>query len=255
MDFEILSDTALIRGAFYPTNSSKAPCLIVCHGMPASPRKVETDSEYDTGNDLTYEEIAELFVDLGIAAVIFNFRGTGASTGDYHPMGWVADLNAVIDWVSQRHEVDLSNLGLLGSSMGAAIAIAVASGRDDIKFLITYASPSIVSKPSDPLATIQNYRDMGIINSNGFPQDPEEWAKEFDSIVPVELIRKITCDYMLLVHGDADDVVPVQSAYHLAEFAPPHAELHIQQGAGHRFRSEPKSIETILNWMGKIFAD
>jgi len=253
MDFEIPSGAALIRGAFYPASFSKAPCLIVCHGMPARPRRVATDSEYYPEDGLTYEEIAELFAGLGIATVIFNFRGTGASTGDYHPMGWVADLEAVISWASQRPEVDLSNLGLLGSSMGAVIAIAVASDRADIKFLITYASPSIVSRPSDPLANIQRYRDMGIINTDGFPLDPYAWAQEFENISPVDLIGKMTSDHILLVHGDADDVVRVEGVYELAQIAPSYAEVHIVEGAGHRFRSEPRSIEAILNWMGKIF--
>lgn len=255
MDFEVTSGTTKIRGAFHPASSSQSPCIIVCHGMPAGPRPVAAGVD-DQGNDgLSYEEIAQLFSGLGIATVIFNFRGTGASTGDYHPMGWVEDLQQVITWVQGRPEIDSARLGIMGSSMGAVIAIKVASGRDDIRFLVTYASPSSISRPVDVSAQIDRYRVLGIITTMGFPDNAEEWAQEFENIDPGYHIGKVTSDHVLLVHGDADDVVPVDALTELFGLAPPHAELRIVKGAGHRFRSEPRSIEIISEWIGEIFSE
>ena len=253
MDFEIASGSAQIRGAFYPASVSQSPCLIICHGMPAGPRPVPPVVNAQPDEGLTYEEIAQLFASLGVGTVIFNFRGTGASTGDFHPLGWVCDLEAVISWVLDRPEIDPDNLGIMGSSMGAVIAIAVACDREDIRFLVTYASPSTVARPAYPAVAIDRFREMGIISTSGFPLDPYAWAQEFENISPVDLIGKMTSDHILLVHGDADDVVRVEGVYELAQIAPSYAEVHIVEGAGHRFRSEPRSIEAILNWMGKIF--
>jgi hypothetical protein len=252
MDFEITSGNARIRGAFYPALQPQSPCLIICHGMPSGPRILgsETNVPFDEG--LTYQEIAQLFVSVGIGTVIFNFRGTGASTGDYHPMGWVADLEAVISWILVRPEIDPSNLGILGSSMGAVIAIVVASQREDIRFLVTYAGPSTVTSPLDPAENIDRYRNMGIIRTPGFPHDPDSWAREFDSISPIDQIGKINSDHILLVHGDSDDVVPVEAVYQLGELAPAHTTIHVVEGAGHRFRSESQSIEVIVDWMVKV---
>ena len=71
----------------------------------------------------------------------------------------------------------------------------------------------------------------------------------------MDLIGKMTSDHILLVHGDADDVVRVEGVYELAKMAPSYAEVHIVEGAGHRFRSEPRAIEAIVNWMETMFSD
>ena len=254
MEFSIASGVAIIKGAFYPAVVAHSPCMIICHGMPAGPKSSEFAKD-DPINELSYGEIAQLFADLGIATVIFNFRGTGLSTGDYHPLGWVADLESVLAWVVTRPEIDPDRIGIMGSSMGGVIALKVASSREDLRFLVSYASPSSTTRPADPLVHIERYRSLGIITTPGFPDDPEVWSKEYDAINPVYHIDKINSSHILLVHGDADDVVPVQALYDLAGIAPAHTELRVIEGAGHRFRSEPRAIEVISRWVDGIFSD
>ena len=139
--------------------------------------------------------------------------------------------------------------------MGGAIALKVASLRENIRFLISYASPSSITSPADPLVHIERYRSLGIITTPGFPEDPEVWSKEYDAINPVRHIEKINSSHILLVHGDADDVVPVEALYDLAGIAPAHAAVRVIEGAGHRFRSEPRAIEVISSWVDGIFSD
>ena len=117
MEFAIASGVAIIKGAFYPAVGAHSPCMIICHGMPAGPKSSEFAKD-DPTDELSYEEIAQLFADLGIATVIFNFRGTGLSTGDYHPLGWVADLESVLAWVVSRPEVERERIGRMGWSRG-----------------------------------------------------------------------------------------------------------------------------------------
>ena len=75
------------------------PILVLCHGMPAGDNR---QNGFDSGHaieELDYASIAEWFALEGFKTVIFNFRGTGESGGNFHPMGWVEDLNSLIDYL------------------------------------------------------------------------------------------------------------------------------------------------------------
>ena len=52
----------------------------------------------------------------------------------------------------------------------------------------------------------------------------------------------------LIVHGTADDVVPVHHADKIAERAP-NAELRIIEGAGHQLRTNDEVIEIVFDWL------
>jgi alpha/beta superfamily hydrolase len=111
-------------------------------------------------------EHARLFVDLAralarrkISALRFDFMGSGDSSGTFRqvtPNTEIADLNAVLDWAGRRYR----QVGLLGLSLGGAVAIATAARRrpGDISALCTWSSlpsfklwrPTQVSANQDP---------------------------------------------------------------------------------------------------------
>jgi putative redox protein len=53
----------------------------------------------------------------------------------------------------------------------------------------------------------------------------------------------------LLVHGSADDVVPVDDARLLAEAADGSAEVRIVANGAHRLRHDPRAIAALLGWL------
>jgi putative redox protein len=53
----------------------------------------------------------------------------------------------------------------------------------------------------------------------------------------------------LLVHGSADDVVPVEDARMLADAAGKHVELRIVANGPHRLRHDPRAIAALLGWL------
>lgn len=76
----------------------------------------------------------------GLAAVRFNFRGVGDSTGEYDAgVGEVDDVAAVRDWALQASGLALT--ALAGFSFGAAAAVRLAA-RDAPSFLITVGLPT-----------------------------------------------------------------------------------------------------------------
>ena len=81
--------------------------------------------------------LAKAFNEAGAIAVRFNYRGVGASAGQYDEgNGESADTLAVLDWA--RHEWPTSTQWLGGFSFGGAIAIRAASERD-VRRLVTVA--------------------------------------------------------------------------------------------------------------------
>jgi len=54
---------------------------------------------------------------------------------------------------------------------------------------------------------------------------------------------------LLLVHGDADEVVPLEHAYRLYQKAREPKELLVIPGAKHRLRLEEKAMAAVLDWL------
>ncbi|MCX5907867.1 MAG: hypothetical protein NTY64_11975, partial [Deltaproteobacteria bacterium] len=93
------SNRLIIAGEVYipPIPKRPLPALILCHGIPAV-----TKGPDDRG----YPLLAERFCRLGLFVMIFNFRGAGLSEGDFDIRGWAQDLEAGLEYLRQRPEVD-----------------------------------------------------------------------------------------------------------------------------------------------------
>ena len=78
-------------------------------------------------------------------------------------------------------------------------------------------------------------------------ESPQAWADEFDDVETELSIAEVRVP-TLIVHGSADDVVPVDHAHRIAANASD-AEVRILDGAGHQLRKEPKAVEAVLEWL------
>jgi fermentation-respiration switch protein FrsA (DUF1100 family) len=220
--------------------------------MPAGP---QTDAGAPATSDdgLDYPALAEWCAWEGFATVIFNFRGTGQSGGNFHQLGWATDLDAVVSWLRERPEVDPARIVLLGSSLGAAVAIYVAAHRQDVAGLVSFASPAVMGTRLQPAEAVERMREMGIIRDLDFPPSLEEWAREGQKLSPVEWVGSIAPRPLLLLHGDADDTVNLDSVHALFKRAGKGRELRMLPGVGHRFRQEKEAIGIAIEWLKERF--
>ena len=174
--FSITSDGITLRGKiFFPVERPKMqyPAVIICHGIPGSGAPRPSD-------DPGYEGLAQDFTSLGLAAVIFNFRGCGDSGGDFDMMGWARDLRAILDKTLNTPFVDPTRIILIGFSGGGAAAINVSADNSNIYGLAVVGTPSdfdIFKK--DTSTIIKDFRERGIIRDPDFPADPEKWVNSF----------------------------------------------------------------------------
>lgn len=238
----------LVCRVFIPRGDKAFPALCVCHGIPGAPHNPQ---------DKGYAALAQKFCRAGFLTVIFNFRGTGESQGNLDIMGWSADLLTVIDFVCSVEETDESRLSLLGFSAGAAVSIYVAAQDTRVSSLAACACPAdfgFLASPETAPSTIQHFRDVGLIRDDRFPLSNEAWINGFRAISPIQWIDRISPRPLLLVHGDADELVPLEHAHRLYRQAKEPKELVVIPGAKHRLRLEQKAMAAVLRWLEARYA-
>ena len=246
------SDNINLVGEIYlpDTGEKQYPAICFCHGIPAVP--------YNP-NEPGYSILAEKFCAEGFITLIFNFRGTGLSEGNLDLLGWSRDLKAAIDCLRTLDEVDKSHLSLIGFSGGAAVSIYhAATDAGEISSVIALACPAYFHRfsPNDQgESLIEHFRNIGVIRDKGFPSSAEDWVKGFTTIAPVQWIDKISPHPLLLIHGDKDDVVPIEHCFELYKKANEPKNMAVIPGAEHRLRAEEKAINTALNWLKGKFVN
>ena len=239
-------DGLKIVGQLYlPGKGERTPysTVCVCHGIPAKSRDP---------SDGGYPLLAERICRQGFAVFIFNFRGTGASSGNLDILGWTRDLKAAIDYLYALPEVDRSHLSLLGFSGGAAVSVFVASKDKRVSSIVTCACPTeftLLTKADDPSSVIDHFRSIGVIRDEGFPQSTEEWLNGFRLVSPIRYVAGIAPRPLLLVHGSQDELVEVSRAYKLYDSAGEPKQIIIVDGAGHRLRQNDRAMAIVIDWL------
>lgn len=248
--FSVVSDGIELRGKiFFPAARPNMmyPVIVICHGIPGSgaPRP---------SSDPGYEGLAQLFTSLGLAAVIFNFRGCGDSGGDFDMMGWTRDLRVVLDKTVNTPFLDPSRIILLGFSGGGAAAINVSADNSNVYGLAVVGTPSnfeIFRKETSTI--IKDFRERGIIRNPDFPKDPEKWAQGFVEIEPKKWITFFKGKNILIMHGSGDELIPVEQAKELFRHAPSGiASLEIIPGGVHRLRLDERCLSGLKTWTLKL---
>jgi fermentation-respiration switch protein FrsA (DUF1100 family) len=175
---------------------------------------------YCHGNKRSIEEYwnrVELFYQMGLRCLIFDYRGFGMSEGEPTASGLYADGRAALRFVQDSLNVDSAQLVLYGFSLGNVISIDLAAGSVNPYRLIAeapFASAEALLHNSTPLDV-----------PGGFVID--------DNLNNAERVRSIRTP-LLLLHGDADDFIPWSSNGRIVyENAPQPKELELVQGANH----------------------
>jgi len=218
--------------------------LVLCHGFPSGPRGAAKSAE-------TYPQLADrLAVEAGWTVLTFNFRGTGESEGDFSLAGWMADLQAAVGHLLADDGV--AAVWLAGFSTGGSLAICTAAEDERVAGVASLAAPADFSSwAADPRRFLDHAREVGVVRGAGFPASFDAWARELREIRASAVVGKIPPRPLLIVHGSADDVVPVVEARQLADAAEAPVELRVLTGAGHRLRHDPRAIAALIGWLDR----
>jgi fermentation-respiration switch protein FrsA (DUF1100 family) len=116
-DIEFDAEGATLRGWFYrpeASNGAQVPCIVMAHGFSAI-------------KEMHLDDFAEVFCAAGLACVVFDNRGFGASDAapgrpryEIDPWEQVRDYQHAITYAQLRPEVDAKRIGVWGSSYSGA---------------------------------------------------------------------------------------------------------------------------------------
>ncbi len=137
-------DEVGIFASYYPVDGESAPAVVLIHSLG------------QTRN--AWADFATMLQTNGIAALAIDLRGHGDSTRkltaqgpqfldhrtfterDYRDM--LLDVNVAVDWVSEQPGINKQRIGIIGSSIGANIALRYAILNEDLA-AIGLLSPGI----------------------------------------------------------------------------------------------------------------
>lgn len=242
-----------LRGkVLLPPYVGACPLVVLCHGIPSG-----IAVEGDPG----YEALARCFVEQGVGACYFNFRGTGVSDGNFSLAGWVDDLGAVLDMARMGEGpfrgCDAGRMALVGFSGGGAVSIICAARRRGTRGVAALSSPAdftgLLAREGMG-SFISQARRIGIIRDPGFPPCEEEYYREMVDHKPIDEVGRLSPIPLLIVHGGQDDLVPVEEAYRLFEAAGEPKELYIVAGGEHKLRLNPEALDKLIPWVMGVIA-
>ncbi|MBT8479164.1 MAG: alpha/beta hydrolase [Gemmatimonadetes bacterium] len=111
----------------------------------------------------------------GIAALAFDGRGTGGSTGDNDSASAedrFDDVRGALDFLAHRN--DLGPVGLLGNSAAGWIVPTIAAERDDVRFVVTLVGPA------ESLADQQGHVTTAFMRASGEVFTEAEYEEAFE---------------------------------------------------------------------------
>ena len=211
------------------------PTVILCHGMMSAKEGTKQKA------------FAYAFEERGFSALRFDFSFCGESEGKFEEITFaqeVDDLRSAVRWVREN---GADPIGLLGSSMGGAVAILHARGDPSIEALVTLAAVGTPARIADRMDDLQRktqeWKDEGyLLGAEGEPG--EKFFEDARRQDVVGAARGLSVP-LLVLHGGADEVVPVEDAYAIHANAGGPKELKVLPGVDHRF-TQPGALEEAL---------
>lgn len=154
----------------------------------------------------------------GNTVLLFDFRACGES--DRAPLSLahfeLSDVRAAIAYVRAR--VPNAHIALVGYSMGASLAILAAAEDSSIDAVV---ADSPFATVSDLVATAYRRHRLPVRPLVALTDALNRWryGYRFTTVRPLDAVSAIAPRPLMLIHGAADSVIPVQHAHDLAAAA------------------------------------
>lgn len=240
---EISSEGLELSGELWEPSGvrDRSPLVVLVHGIPLSAPDPD---------DPGYTALARELAEHGYAALFVNMRGTGESSGNFHIGGWYADLKAVMSFAR-----DFERRFLVGFSAGGVLSIKYAALVGDVDGVAAFAAPARlqdVFPRSHVMSFIEVAREVGIIRDLEFPPSPDWFYDQFEGNEAIDFVASVSPVPLLMVHGEEDELVPLEQARRLFEAAGEPKELVVLEGGEHRLRRDPRVMPLLLDWLGSL---
>lgn len=145
------ADVKLSGTLLVPSGKKRFPAVVLVHGSSPNERT-------------TYKSWGRNFAENGIAALVYDKRGSGKSTGDTRAASMedlADDALAGIRMLKLRRDIDAGKIGIAGHSQGGWIAPLAAAGSGDVAFVIVSGAAAVTP------AEQSIYHRSGVMRSAG----------------------------------------------------------------------------------------
>lgn len=185
---------------WYVEHAATSAVVLWCHG--------------NAGNIINrLENLRELYR-IGLSVFIFDYRGYGRSQGSPSEEGLYRDAVGAYDYLTRTRMIRPERIVIFGRSLGATVAAEVASQKP--------AAGLILESPFPSIEAVAKYHYGGL---------PVHWllGAEFRLIdrLPHLSLPK------LIIHGDQDDIIPLELGQQVFEAAKPPKSFYVIKGADH----------------------
>ncbi|MBS3905582.1 MAG: alpha/beta fold hydrolase [Syntrophaceae bacterium] len=224
------SEDHKISGILHLPDRKSPPFVIASHGLLSSK---DSEKYIALGNRMSEE---------GMAMLRFDFRGIGESEGgeeDNTVSKKLVDLRSAIHFV--RSYPGLGNrMGLVGSSLGGFLSLIRASRDEEIRSVVIWATPFHM----DDLESKEGNEET--------PLPPEAFFEDLPKHRLLPLLPRVS--NCLVIHGEEDELVPIEQAYGIFRHLSLPKEIHVIGGADHRLTDpehRKRAIDLTIDWFKK----
>ncbi len=130
-----------------------------------------------TRDDTWLSRPVDLFLKHGIAVLLYDKRGVGGSTGDWHTSSYTDladDLLAGVGLLKNRRDINARQIGVRGFSQGGWIASLAAAKSKDVAFIIYISASGAGTIEEQDTSSL-----LAKMRSDGFSEADIEQARRF----------------------------------------------------------------------------
>lgn len=218
----------------------KLPLIIIFHGFGGN----------KTGPHFLFVKFSRVLADLGFASIRFDFAGSGESDGEFVNMtlsGELEDATNILNYVKKLEYVDQDRIGVVGFSMGGAVASILAGlNSKTVRSLCLWAPAGNMRELVKKDFIGDAYEDFlknGIHEFEGMPIG-KSLVEDLDKLDIYEAASGYDKS-ILLIHGDEDEVVALSASHKYLEYYGQKAKLVVINGADHLFSRQVWKKEVI----------
>lgn len=227
----------LVGVLYLARGDAPKPTVLLLHGCPGLEQNLD---------------IAMALRDCGWNCLLFHYRGCWGSAGLYDLRTIPQDVRAAVDYVQESgySAVDPDRLAVAGHSLGGWAAVLAAAADQRLRAVVSIAAPAELSFASGDSGELDREftRFLAVTPTELRRQQAEvgSWPRAAD-VVPAISPRPL-----LVVHGSADEWVPVGASRLLFERAgQPRRYVEID-GANHAFAWHRSTLRDVLTgWLAE----
>lgn len=213
---------------------ARVPVVVFVHGF-ASNRLELPD----------FVRMSRILETAGFASVRVDLAGHGESDGDFFDVtisGEIAQVRSVVRDVRALGFTDPERIGLVGMSMGGVVAGIVAAEEPGIAAACLW-SPAAVAPSEIGSGYLKGRSLFAEIEEKGyFDADGHRISAALvDDIAALDVYGRSAAysGPVRIIHGDKDDIAPLEYAHRYLDHYRGNAELEVVAGADHAWGSVP----------------